>query len=149
MPASEIIDCPECKGITAQVCVKRQRATIHNGGSQKFSEYSFCAEDCQFGKAIAAKYPNITGHRRPHHKPAVRHRAANRSICQQPGCQKEARTKGLCPNHYSQRNRRERAEAGRARLCMVEGCTRPHAAKGYCNMHYLTKYHSNKKGDAA
>jgi len=60
--------------------------------------------------------------------------------CTEPGCDRPHFGRGLCQNHYKQRQRRGTLPpiwTG----CEVEGCDRPHEARHLCAMHYqrLTK----------
>ena len=62
-------------------------------------------------------------------------------ICQAPGCERLALTRGYCPRHYQQIRRcgrltPEREYSHRNERCGVEHCQAPQVAKGYCFRHY-------------
>ncbi len=59
--------------------------------------------------------------------------------CQKPGCERPARKKGVCLEHYA-----ENYVAG----CTVDGCTEELFAKGRCKAHYMRKYRKTK-GESA
>jgi hypothetical protein len=62
--------------------------------------------------------------------------------CTGPGCLREAKCKGLCLAHYTQRRSGKDLSVIRVRAknatdsCVFPGCDRPHFAKEYCKSHY-------------
>jgi len=64
--------------------------------------------------------------------------------CSVEACDKLAKVRGLCNNHYvMQRYVRK----GRApRFCSVEGCDAKHRALGFCTVHYKQDFYQRKKG---
>lgn len=76
--------------------------------------------------------------------------------CSVDGCEKAARTTGLCPMHYQRKIRagstgdaeRKRAD-NRGKKCSVEGCDRAADSKGYCHPHYQRVRKDGTPGAAA
>lgn len=58
--------------------------------------------------------------------------------CKIENCEKEAKARGLCINHYRRWQRHGDPLGGLhfKTVCGVKDCGRPHEAKGLCNMHY-------------
>ena len=65
----------------------------------------------------------------------------NMLICKANGCDRAAKSHGLC-NTHNERRRKGRPVDGPivtrqpGRLCSIEGCDKPHSARGWCEMHY-------------
>lgn len=60
--------------------------------------------------------------------------------CSIPGCNKEAKVKGLCWAHYAQLRRHNgvtlQERESTSGECKVKGCHNPIKARGLCNKHY-------------
>lgn len=71
-------------------------------------------------------YPHLTEQRREYHTGYV---AAQRSMtCAEPGCGQNARTSGLCAEHWAE-----------AEPCSADGCDRIARHGGLCSAHYQRK----------
>lgn len=70
---------------------------------------------------------------------------ARQSQCTEPGCDKQARTRGLCGMHYA---RTTRAAEDRPR-CSIEGCGRAAVCRTYCHVHYQRWMKTGDPGEAA
>ena len=65
--------------------------------------------------------------------------ATDNHTCIEAGCDRPARTRGMCAKHYMRLYRagaleplkQDRAKKG----CVIPGCPRPHQGRGYCNKH--------------
>lgn len=71
--------------------------------------------------------------------------------CSVPGCDRQARTKGMCAKHYNNFWRTGKAEAEKPwgkyipkGKCSVEGCNNDVSAQGFCHNHYITKTENGK-----
>jgi hypothetical protein len=63
--------------------------------------------------------------------------------CSKPGCNKPAKARGMCRNHYGYyRNRGDYA----TKECSVEGCDRGATTKGLCSTHYVRKSRGTPMG---
>ena len=72
--------------------------------------------------------------------------------CSVEGCDRQARTKGMCAKHYSNFWRTGKAEAEKPwgkyipkGKCSVEGCDRDVSAQGVCATHYTNKTENGKR----
>lgn len=52
------VDCPQCKGITAIVCIRRQLA-VGSIAAVKFQDFPTCATGCDYGRSIQEVHPEI------------------------------------------------------------------------------------------
>ena len=73
-----IIDCPQCGGMTKEVCLKRQTVKMYDHAGPK---YYFCAEECEMGRKLMPK-------------------RVEKVVCREEGCGKDIYARGLCRKHY-------------------------------------------------
>ncbi len=64
-----------------------------------------------------------------------------KKICTVDGCERNAKTKGLCSKHYLRsitkfsQGRNTKRITG-IKICIIPGCESSHESKGFCNKHY-------------
>lgn len=75
---------------------------------------------------------------------------ANKACCSINGCDKPAKTRGLCSGHYHRLKRYgdpvyRPYEHRKIKKCKIDGCERKSIALGLCSMHYQSKRRSKTR----
>lgn len=55
-------------------------------------------------------------------------------LCEEPGCERDHRSRGLCQKHYAAHRRA--GDFGTLPECIIPGCHRHQQARGWCKLHW-------------